>query len=315
MRRLVLVAVCALVLVPSASASTYLGVYGSKARFHTLTGQNSDSNPIFLGWNQGRTWGRLFPVWEPYLGPVPMVGFKTLNQGVEAITPRGIAFGKGDAYLISINRAVANWAKPVVYLRPLAEMNGSWTAYCAFNANGSARDAAHTTAWFRKAFRRMYLIFHGGPRDVINAKLAANGLPGISTDLPENPYPALRVVWNPQGYGSPDIPKNSAAAYYPGDNYVDVVANDLYDHHYKAEWTANQALYSAHPSKPYAIGEWGLWGIDDPAFVRRMAAFVRNHPRVELISYYTSKVGSIFDLGSKPHSRAAYKNYILPLGN
>jgi hypothetical protein len=314
MRKLVLVAVCALVLVPSASASTYLGVYGSTSRFHTLTGQSSDSNPIFLGWDQGRTWGRLFPAWESYLGPVPMVGFSTKKLGVEAVTPRGIAFGKGDAYLISINKAVSNWTAPVVYVRPLAEMNGHWNFYCAFNANGTPRNSAHTTAWFRKAFRRMYLILHGGSKDVINTKLAAYGLPGIAADLPENPYPALRVVWNPQGYGSPNIPKNSAGAYYPGDNYVDVVANDLYDIGFKAEWTANQALYSAHPTKPYAIGEWGLWGIDDPAYVRRMAAFVRNHPRVELISYYKSRVGSIFDLGTKPRSRAAYKTYILPLG-
>jgi hypothetical protein len=304
----------ALALVPTASASTYLGVFGSKSRFHTLTGQSSDNNPVILGWDQGRTWGRLFPAWESYLGPVPVVGFKTMNKGVEAVTPRGIAFGKGDAYLISINRAVAAWAKPVVYVRPLAEMNGYWNPYSAFNSNGSRRDAAHTTTWFRKAFKRMYLILHGGPQDEINARLAALGLPRISTDLPENPYPVLRVVWNPQGYGSPDIPGNTAAAYYPGDNYVDVVANDLYDIRYKAEWTANQALYSAHPSKPYAIGEWGLWGIDDPGFIRRMAAFVRNHPRVEFISYYNSKLGSIFDLGSKPRSRAAYKSYIVPLG-
>src|SRR3954454_6660330 len=131
MRRLVLVAVCALVLVPSASAESYLGVYGSNSRFHTLTGQSSDSNPIFLGWNQGCTWGRLFPAWEPYLGPVPMVGFTTKNKGVEAITPRGIAFGKGAAYLTSTNKAVANWPKPVVYVRPLPEMNGHWNFYCA----------------------------------------------------------------------------------------------------------------------------------------------------------------------------------------
>jgi hypothetical protein len=314
MRRFVLVAVCALALVPNASAGIYLGVYNDAGRFRSLTSQSSDSNPVILGWDQGRTWGRLFPAWEPYLGPVPVVGFKTLNKGVEAVTPRGIAFGKGDAYLISINRAVAAWAKPVVYVRPLAEMNAYWNVYCAFNANGTARNSAHTTAWFRKAFRRMYLILHGGSKDAINAKLAAYGLPGISTDLPANPYPALRVIWNPQGYGSPNIPKNSAAAYYPGDNYVDVVANDLYDIRYKAEWTANQSLYSAHPSKPYAIAEWGLWGIDDPAYVRRMASFVRNHPRVEFISYYNSKLGSTWDLGSKPQSRAAYKTYIVPLG-
>ena len=78
MRKLVLVAVCALALVPNASAGIYLGVFGDDARFQSLTGQRSDSNPVILGWNQGRTWGRLFPAWEAYLGPVPMLGIKTI---------------------------------------------------------------------------------------------------------------------------------------------------------------------------------------------------------------------------------------------
>ena len=38
--------------------------------------------------------------------------------------------------------------------------------------------------------------------------------------------PHIAGSWNPQGYGAPDIPANSAQAYYPGDRYVDVVGND-----------------------------------------------------------------------------------------
>ena len=55
-------------------------------------------------------------------------------------------------------------------MRPFAEMNGYWNAYSAFNQNGSPRDAAHSTAAFRKAFARVYLILHGGPG--VNARLA-----------------------------------------------------------------------------------------------------------------------------------------------
>ena len=46
------------------------------------------------------------------------------------------------------------------------------------------------------------------------------------------------------------------------------------DIHGKAEWPAAEALYKAHPKKPFAIGEWGLWGIDDPSFVSAMASFL-----------------------------------------
>jgi beta-mannanase len=122
------------------------------------------------------------------------------------------------------------------------------------------------------------------------------------------------MVWNPQGYGAPDIPANSAGAYYPGDAFVDVVANDLYDQGFKAAWEANDALYAAHPRKPYAIPEWGLWGIDDPAYVEKMAAWVKSHPRMELLAYFSSRPGSLWDLASKPRSRAAYRRTITPLG-
>jgi hypothetical protein len=42
--------------------------------------------------------------------------------------------------------------------------------------------------------------------------------------------------------------------------------------------------------------------------------FVRTHRRVELLSWFDSTPGSIWDLGSKPKSRAAYRRFIVPLG-
>jgi beta-mannanase len=149
----------------------------------------------------------------------------------------------------------------------------------------------------------------------VNAKLRRLGLPPLAgSDLQVNAVPLVKVIWNPQGYGSPDIPGNRAQAYYPGDKYVDVVGDDLYDIRGKAEWAAAEALYKAHPHKPFAFPEWGLWGVDDPSFILKMAAFVKTHRRVELVSYFDSKPGSIFDLGSKPKSLAAYRKAITPLG-
>ena len=223
--------------------------------------------------------------------------------------PAQIAQGAGDAYLAAINQALADWGKPV-YVRPFAEMNGYWNAYSAFNQNGSARDAAHSTAAFRKAFARVYLILHGGPG--INARLARLGLPPVQGTLSANPN--VRVVWNPQGYGDPDLPGNSAQAYYPGDRYVDVVGDDLYDIRGKASWPAAEALYQAHPGKPFSFPEWGLWDLDDPAFVTQMGAFLRSHPRTEVANYYSGRPGSIFDLATKPRSRAAYRAADQPAG-
>ena len=48
--------------------------------------------------------------------------------------------------------------------------------------------------------------------------------------------------------------------------------------------------------------------------ISQMADFVHTHPRTHLISYYSGEPGSVFDLASKPASRAAYRRLIVPLG-
>jgi hypothetical protein len=319
-RRFVLASCSGLVLLAAASASPLLstaaptqarrltlGLLGDPVRFRGETGQESRVRLIIVGWGQGGTseyFERLFAT----MAEEPMLGVSAGPLG-GSISPESIARGAGDSYLASINQAVADWRKPIL-IRPFAEMNGYWNSYSAFNKDGSARGADHSTAWFRKAFARVYLALHGGPR--VNSDLHRLGLPPIAEPLSSNA--SVKVVWNPQGYGDPDVPQNSAGSYYPGDAYVDVVGDDLYDIGGKAEWTSAEALYDAHPHKPFAFPEWALWNLDDPGFVDEMAAFVRSHPRVDLISYYSGASGSLFDLASKPRSRAEYARVITPLG-
>lgn len=315
MRKLLvaLTALVALLLPVAASASVLLGVEGSKSRFKDQTNQATDVNLDFISWGVHK---------QTYMDntlaaakPIPALAFGTVNKyGNEGITPAGIANGKGDRVLIDIAQALDRFGS-FAYVRPYAEMNGHWNPYCAYNSNGTYRGRAHSTKKFRKAFRRTYLIVHGGSVADINAKLVASGMPKLdrTSDLPLND---VKVIWNPQGFGSPDLSGNSAAAYYPGDKYVDVVANDLYDYGHGVEWEANLDLYRAHPDKPYAIGEWGLGpGIDHPGFIQRMANFASSHPRVKAIIFFRSETGSDYDLSSKPYSRAAYRRYILPLAN
>ncbi len=44
-----------------------------------------------------------------------------------------------------------------------------------------------------------------------------------------------------------------------------------------------------------------------------MAAFLRTHRRVVTAGYYSGRAGSVFDLATKPRSRAAYRASIAPL--
>jgi len=294
-----------------AHGKVLLGVLGDPDRFAHQTAQHSRFRLLIMSWAQGGS-PQYFASLFATMGEEPMLGISTgggEGGGAEAITAGQIARGAGDSFLLALNQALAAWGKPI-YVRPLAEMNGHWNAYCAFNRDGSPRDSNHSTTEFRRAFARIYLFVHGGPS--VNQQLRRLGMPPARATLAANPQ--ARVIWNPQGYGSPDLPANTAQAYYPGDAYVDVVGNDLYDIRGKAEWAAAAALYDAHPGKPYSFPEWGLWGIDDASFVAQMAQFVRSHPRTELIGYYSGQSGSIFDLASKPQSLAAYRRLISTLG-
>jgi hypothetical protein len=151
-------------------------------------------------------------------------------------------------------------------------MNGHWNAYCAYTSSGRRKDRAHSTAGFRKAFARIYLLLHGGTADFLNARLRRLGLPAVSHDFERNTLPDLRVIWNPQGYGSPNVPGNRAQAYYPGDRYVDVVGNDLYDIGGKAEWAANERLYRAHRPSPTRCPSGACGGSTTPPSSAEWAA-------------------------------------------
>ena len=311
MRLAVAAAATAAVLAPAAHAGVILGVHGNAPRFASQTGQQSQIGLTFVSFAQGNALGRVAAA----IGPVPMIALNTGSYGAaQTATSRGIALGQNDRFLFQLNAVVARWAGTRFYVRPFPEMNAHWSGSSAYNRDGTRRDAAHSTLWTRKAFARIAVVLRGGTRDEVNATLAKLGLPGIAADLPVT-TPKLRMVWNPQGFGAPDVPGNSAQAYYPGDAYVDVVGDDLYDMRgHGATWAAAQKLYEAHPSKPFAFPEFGLWGFDDPQFIRDMAKWVRQHRRVEFISYFSDRPGSVWDLGTKPASRSAYRALITPLG-
>jgi hypothetical protein len=63
-----------------------------------------------------------------------MIHITTASGTRELITPQGIADGQGDAWLTSLGRAIAASGQ-VVYIRLMAEMDGYWNPYSAFNAN------------------------------------------------------------------------------------------------------------------------------------------------------------------------------------
>ena len=288
-----------------------LGISGQPDRFVRQTGQDSQVRQRFLGWGQGSSWGSPFAELFAELKPIPMIHIGT-DRGrarTEVMTPARIAAGRGDAYLVALNQAIAAYGGQV-YVRVMAEMNNPKNHYSPTRPNGTSKGPSHSPAAYRQAFRRAYLILHGGE---IDAQLRRLGQPPVDGELAVNAASALTVIWNPIAGLDARSPR-PAQAFYPGDRFVDMVGNDMYASRAGvASYAANEALYRAHPSKPYALPEWGL-SIDDPGFVRKICAFLKTRPRTKLAAYYDARPGSPYDLGSKPAARAEYRRCITPLG-
>jgi hypothetical protein len=319
-RRLLLLALGGLAIFAApAHAKPLLGVYGNLPRFAELTGQRSKTHQAFLAWGQGQAFGSPFLSLFATLTPVPMIHLGTARQPpgkTEAISPAGIAAGRGDGYLIALNQAIAQWGKPI-YVRPMAEMNNSGNLYSGFDASGAAKPG-HAPADYRRAFARIYVILHGGSLRELNRKLGLLRLPRLARPLPINPFPRLRIVWSPLAGGGPRIPANHSQNYYPGILFVDVEGGDIFEEGLgdTAPWAALEELYAQAVARhrPFAVPEWGLFGVDDEAFVQHMCRFLKTHPATEQAGFYESRAGSIFDLQPKPRSLAVYRECVVPAG-
>lgn len=122
----------------------------------------------------------------------------------------------------------------------------------------------------------------------------------------------MTVVWNPLAVGVPNVPGNHYRAYYPGSKYVDAYGNNYYNTGGGYAFHRTEGLYRAFPRMPFMFPEWGL-SVDDSAYVKAFAQFVRTHRRVRFISFFNGPAGGAHEIGTKPSSRAAYRRFIVPL--
>ena len=291
-----------------AAGTVFTGVSaGSPGRFATQTGKHPAVFGQFVTWGQSIHWAFN----EAAGAHARLMLHISTTQGYGApqkITPAGIAQGDGDAYLISLGKEIAGYQHPV-YVRLLPEMDQANNAYCAFNVDGSSRGPSYSTTAFIAAWRRTVIVLRGGPVADIDAQLTALGLPRLH-GLPASasmPTPAVSFVWTPQVAGAPDTPANSPAAYYPGDRYVDWVGTDFYSRF--PNFAGLQTFYGEHPHKPFAFGEWAIWGADDPAFVSEFFKWINAHHRVSMVLYNQGyDATGPLDLGEYPASTAAVRS-------
>jgi hypothetical protein len=268
----------------------YFGVSdtGDPASFGQFSTAVSHHPPVIESF---RTWGSDFPDsirrWQTARAR-PMIHITTADSGDghELISPRAIAQGAGDEYLARLNKLF--YAKKMrAYVRPLGEPNRCLNVYASYECAGNLRDAAHKPRWYKLAFRRIYVIVHGGGKaGKINQRLAEAHLPPLTIDVPGLPAAPVAIVWSPLPAGSPTVPQNRPRHFYPGSKWVDWTGTDFYASY--PEWKALEGLYKRYASsgKPFAITEWGVENGDDPSFVSHLFAWVKAHPRCKMLVYY-----------------------------
>jgi len=248
----------------------------------------TDKHPALI--QSFRTWGSDFPDsirrWQTARArPILHITTADNNDGHELISPRSIAQGEGDGYLIRLNRLFAE-KEMKAYVRPLGEPNRCLNVYASYECDGSLRDAAHRPRWYKLAFRRIYVIVHGGGKaKAINKRLAEAGLPPLNATVGGLPKAPIAIVWSPLPAGSPTVPHNRPRHFWPGSKWVDWAGTDFYASY--PEWGALTGLYNRYAKKkPFALTEWGVEAGDDPEFVSKLFAWVHKHPRTKMLVYY-----------------------------
>ena len=69
--------------------------------------------------------------------------------------------------------------------------------------------------------------------------------------------------------------------------------------------------YRLWRNKPFAFGEYGVWGRESPRFLRLFFRFVRRHPRVQMLSYYqAASLKPEFRLSTHPRSRRVLRRLL-----
>ncbi len=263
------------------------GVNSQFTEFSELVGKHPAVIETFRAWGDDLT-GAIKRWQKAEARPILHISTADPNDGHELIDPRQIANGYGDSYLIGLNYLF--WSQGLrAYIRPLGEPNRCLNVYASYDCAGNLRGPQHRPYWYRQAFRRIYIVLHGGGKlTKIDLRLSRAGLPPLSDvngPLPSGlPKAPIAVLWSPLVTGAPGVRWNRPERFYPGRAYTDWAGTDFYSGY--QEWKALTHLYNSYPGQPFVLTEWAVEGSDDPTFVKRLFVWARRHPRTRMLVYY-----------------------------
>lgn len=261
---------------------------------HVLEGQLGRRIDIVSWYQHWGGWGAEFtPEWVATAatgGRIPLLTWEPWAPGaVDQPDYRlaRIAGGEFDGYITRWANAMATYGG-TVYLRPMHEMNGDWYPWGGtVNANSPT---LYIAAWQR---------IHG----IFQAAGATN----------------VRWVWSPMVESSPDVPGNALERYYPGTEFVDVLALDGYNWGADAVayggWRSFDEVFAAAYARIARLGPQPVWiaetgasatGGDKAGWVRDMFASAPSYARLEAIVWFNLSKERDWRATSSPEVAAAF---------
>jgi len=212
-------------------------------------------------------------------GKVPMITWEPWDPGSNARTVlapseqteyrlSSINAGVYDPYITKWARSLRDLGGPIM-LRPMHEMNGNWYPW-AGTENGN------TPAEFVTAWRHVH--------DIFRQEGAAN----------------VTWVWSVNGESIPRSTENSAAAYYPGDGYVDWTGISGFNRGASRAdpgWRTFDDVYAAPITylrglgKPICIAEMATLGkpTDREGWITDAYRRIQESPEVKAVLYFDSE--------------------------
>ena len=239
------------------------------------------------------------------LKPLPMLADEDGGTSPRSGSPRA----RATTFLLAAESRDGA-VRPRVYIRPLPEMNGPGTSMRVQSGRLLSR-AALLDRRLPEGVRP--------DRDHRSGRLARqlNALRRLGLRRLRRPsVTEARMVWNPQGFGNPDIPANSAPRVLPGRRVRRRRRQRPVRPGVQGGLGRERRPVRRPPKQAVRDRRVGALGHRRPR-LRRAHGGLRARPRAasSSSSYFNGDAGSPWDLANKPRSRAAYRRLITPLGS
>lgn len=208
------------------------------------------------------------------------VGFLPYNT-----TSEQIAAGDYDTFLKNWFTDLKNKDYPV-WVRPMNEMNGSWT----FHTSSGYLKYGGDPQTYRWAWRRMYNIAE---------QVGATGEKQI-------------FVWAPNAKSYPNVSWNNMTNYYPGHQYVDWVGLSVYSDAGAPATLISEAYNNYSANKPMMLAEGGALESsgNKPRWINEWFSSLKNtYPRMKACVWFNRDNGGIYNyrIDTSSQSLTAYR--------